>query len=443
MKQILSIIFLIFACVSLNAQLENVIIEKYYISDANDAKDVQYITDNLGNNTDTVILKEGSTTYRIYIQLSSGYVLTKIYGDANHTLKISSTDFFFNNISRGVSFGKDLISSRLQYNTVALDSWLTLGLAARTLSGVLKAEDTDGSIVGGTHNKSGMLVNNDANAGIPLTTSDGLAPLVSSPSIWLQNGIVNSAGDDTTIFGSLKIGKQFVSNNAFLQNSGVSGVNANSNKILIAQLTTKGDISFELNIQLQKSDGSSTTNFVAKRSPLDAAQGNVYSALLSYPQVPLCGCKDPDFIEYNPNFDCNSPDSCKIHIIMGCMDPQACNYDPNANYSIKSLCCYPGLCSDRDISKVCPDLGSILKSGFILYPNPVNSELNLEVTADNKNNVKIEIYNSFGKLISIKNLGTVNGKVTSVFDMSNLENGIYLARFFAGETMESKLFVKN
>lgn len=49
-----------------NAQLQKVIVEKYYISDANDA------TDTLGGG-----LSAGSTTYRIYVDLVPGSILKK------------------------------------------------------------------------------------------------------------------------------------------------------------------------------------------------------------------------------------------------------------------------------------------------------------------------------------------------------------------------------
>ena len=67
--------------------IKKVIVETYYVSDANDA------TDTTGG-----ILESGSKTYRIYIQMKPGCKLTKIYGDNNHKLKIASTANFFNNI---------------------------------------------------------------------------------------------------------------------------------------------------------------------------------------------------------------------------------------------------------------------------------------------------------------------------------------------------------
>jgi hypothetical protein len=445
MKRVLTIISFILVFNSIHAQLKDVTVETYYISDANDTTDIQYIYDADGNITDSVKLEEGSTTYRIYVQLNPGYKLTKIYGDENHTLKISSTANFFNHIDRGVSFGKDLANIRLKENTVALDSWLTLGQATKTNFGVLKTEDNDGSMIGGKNNKDGLLTNADTAAGIPLTAEDGLdSSKITTISGWFDYGIINSQSNaDSTIFGSVKAGKQFISNNAYIQNSGVMGTDSTINRILVAQLTTKGVLSFELNIQVVDTlDLLSPVNIVAKEASTDSAEGNIVSSYLSYP--PVCGCIDPNYLEYSSSYSCSNTDSCKTAIVSGCMDPLACNYDPKANYSIPSLCCYPGSCADRDISVVCPDLGADTTSQIktLLYPNPTVDYINVEVTTDNSE-TRIEVYNSFGRLILNKNLGLVSGTISSQIGLSGLENGLYLVRFFVGNHSESKTFIKN
>ena len=133
---------------NLQAQIENIIVEKYYISDSNDAMD-----------TTGGALEVGSVTYRIYADLMPGTRLRKIYGDANHAFKISSTEIFFNNKADGQSFGKDFSKNRLEENTVALDTWLTIGqiarVASKTYFGVLKINDDDGSFIGGLNNDGG------------------------------------------------------------------------------------------------------------------------------------------------------------------------------------------------------------------------------------------------------------------------------------------------
>jgi hypothetical protein len=453
MKCLLTILTFFFIITSVNAQLDSIIVEKYYISDSKDAAFVQYIYDSDGNIADSVILEAGSVTYRVYVQLTPGSKLTRVYGDVGHSLKFASTANFFNHVDFGASFGKDIKNKNLRKNLVALDTWLTLGQATNVNFGVLKTFDSDGSVVGGTHNDGGLLANNDPAAGIPLTSDDGLATIVNKPSGWYDIGIKDPiSGEDSTIFGSLKAGKQFISNNSYIQTTGVMGVDPNINKILISQLTTKGDISFKLNLQLIDTlNPGVLINFVADTIPGDYVNKTYRSKYLTYPQEKVCGCNNVDYYEYKAGRDCDDATLCKTKLVFGCMDPQACNYDPNANFPGKDkdkikeqLCCYPGLCADRDISLVCPDLDKKkTKSNVILFPNPANDQLSVEITSDNNSESKIEIYNSYGRLVLVKNISVVDGTIISQINLSGLETGMYMAHFFIGGKPESRIFIKN
>jgi hypothetical protein len=131
------------------SQLEKIIVERYYVTDSNDA------TDLIGGG-----VEEGSVTYRIYVDMQPGTILKSIYGDAAHPFDISSTEIFFNNESDGQSFGKDFLKARYQENTVALDTWLTIGQTTRkqgpvTHYGILKYQDDNGSFIGGVNNDGG------------------------------------------------------------------------------------------------------------------------------------------------------------------------------------------------------------------------------------------------------------------------------------------------
>lgn len=159
--------------------------------------------------------------------------------------------------------------SWLGEGTVALDSWLTLGQVTKTgvitNFGVLKNQDTNGSFIGGTNNDGGssvvpggLLLNNDPSISIPLTSADGFLPLDSIPENWGNYGILDQiSNDDSTIFGSLKTDSVFISNNFGIQNSGVEGVDPLKNEILIAQLTTKGELVLEINIEVIDPSGNS------------------------------------------------------------------------------------------------------------------------------------------------------------------------------------------
>jgi hypothetical protein len=430
--------FLFFSIVffggKLHAQVENIIVEKYYISDDSDAAD-----------TTGGKLKQGSITYRVFVDLAPHYKLKKIYGDAKHTLKIISDSVFFNNTDRPMTFGYNCSKSWLKDNTVALDTWLTLGQAIKSTTknyfGVLKSEDGNGSIIGGANHNGGLLVNNDPSAGIPLTTSDGLDTMSFNPTNWFDYGIRDLISQkDSSIFGSLVPGIQFVSNSAALVNDGVMGINPDSNKVLVAQLTTQGKISFELNLEIIDTNGT-LINIVAggpTHSTPQHLNDTILSPYLKYP--PVCGCKDPNFLEYSANYACSISDSCKTHIVFGCMDTLACNYDPNANFNVPLLCCYPGYCNDRNLSVVCPELS---EGRFSLYPNPVQDAMTFEVSSPENTDTKYAIYDSQGKLISEENVSITSGTSLIAIDVSNLESGLYMFRFFVGGHSQNKMFFKN
>ena len=121
---------------SVEAQVKGVIVENYYKADAND------ITDTLAR-----ALMPGAKTYRIYLEVEPGSKLRKIFGDSLHPLVVKSDSVFYNNTDRPSNeFGYELQMSWFEDNPIlALDSWFTLGLAAKGQKGVLKSVDSDGN----------------------------------------------------------------------------------------------------------------------------------------------------------------------------------------------------------------------------------------------------------------------------------------------------------
>ena len=440
---LLTLFFACFAWYNASAQLEKVIVEKYYVSDSND------FTDTSGG-----IVSIGSTTYRIYIDLAPGSILKKIYGDPNHPFEITSTEVFFNNILDGKSFAKDITKVSLEENTVALDSWLTLGQVvkkqgAKTYYGVIKNQDDDGSFIGGINNdggsaliSTGLLVNNDPSCGIPLTSSDGIDTMTVTPLTWFDAGVVDfTSGNDSTIFGSLVPKKEFISTGFELRNSGVTGVNLDSNQIIIAQLTTKGDLSFKLNLEIEQLINGLPTlvKYVAKDTLLVA--GEIFNPFLSYPQS--CGCDDPDFLEYSSSFVCYLEGSCQTPVKIGCMDTLACNYDPAVNINVEELCCYPGFCAGRNIEEVCP---SLMGNDFDvnLYPNPTSGDITMNLISGNACNWNYEVYNTYGSVKLSGSFTTTESELNVVLplDLSNIDLGMYRLKVSNGDLSKHKLFIK-
>ncbi len=436
MKTIIKFIVLfLFIGLNTQAQIQNVIVEKYYIADSIDIA-----------NTDGGHLQPGAVTYRVFIDLANGSKVSKIFADSLHLLKIKSSQPFFNNDTlssfNGGTYGFKINRNDLAISTVGLDSWLTIGAATNKHHGILKSEDNDGTIVGGNNNDQNLLSGTDASAGIPLITQDGLILSTVLATNYQPGGDMPTIGslNDSTIFGS-DTATAFITPNATLQYSGgISGQGPNNN-VLIAQLTTAGQLEFELNITVIDSTGA-LVNYVA--NGVDTTiQSEVYKSfpLLKFP--PQCGCLDPHYIDYNAQNACSDSTKCLTLVKLGCMDTLACNFDADANYSVPEMCCYPGSCNDRDIVFVCPDITSGNRV-MSLYPNPANNDITISL-GGNKNlgETQFLLMNSFGKEILRFSDNVSEGSWTKNISISNIVSGIYVLKCLSQDTIQSQVIIKN
>ena len=399
--------------------IENVRVETYYVSDANDA------TDTIGGG-----LAVGSVTYRIFLDLCDSCSLRAIYGDAGHPLDLTSTALIFNNLDRGKSFGHQVSFNALDENTVALDSWISLGAACNQRLGARKELDTDGSVIGGTNNDGGsangpgLLANADAAAGIPITTEDGLVP-VGQGSALPPNFIVQGLGPDSVLKDSTRASAFHSSDTRIACSTpGVKGATA-ANELLIAQITTTGSLSFHLNVEIERTDGT-VVRYVAKDTLL--TQGETPNGFLTYPQQ--CGCTDPDYLEYDPTAGCDDG-SCATPIVFGCLDPAACNYSSWANFNVPALCCYgPDSCNGLDISIVCPTY--VISEAtdrpwtITIAPNPVGDVLMLRSTRSTSGMTRISIADRIGRAVREVNIAPLPADQPIPLDVHELSSGTYV-----------------
>ena len=436
MKTIIKFIVLfLFIGLNTQAQIQNVIVEKYYVADANDIA-----------NTDGGQLQPGAVTYRVYVDLSAGSKISRMFADSSHLLIFKSSQPFFNNDTlssfNGGTYGFKINRNDLAISTVGLDSWISIGAATNKHHGILKTEDTNGSEVGGNNNDQNLLSNTDPSAGIPLTTQDGLilsSVLVSNYLVGGDLPAINAL-NDSTIFGS-DTATAFISANATLQfNGGLLGQGP-SNNVLIGQFTTAGQLEFELNITVIDSTGA-TINYVASGNDT-VIQNSIYKSLplLKYP--PQCGCLDPNYIEYNAQNACNDSSKCLTLVKLGCMDTLACNFDADANYSVPEMCCYPGYCNDRDIVFVCPDIatGNRIMS---VFPNPTNNDITINLEGgENSDLTQFILMNSFGKeLLNFTDIVS-EGTWSKNISLANLVSGVYILKCLSQDTVQSKVIIKN
>jgi hypothetical protein len=243
LKLIIAVKFFLL-CVFANAQgLENIIVEKYYISDLNDS---------LGSVGD---LPVGSVTYRVWADLLPGYRFQALYGVPTHTLVINTTTAFFNNEDRGATT-PTFTKNQARNNTVMLDSWFSVNGAASNALAIPKTDD-DG--VANAVNLDGLLANTNPLAGIPLTTQDGF-----------YNGtpgavtFVGLSAAQLEVFDAVSnVGNSLITNNASIACLvGSTGADPNENKVLLGQFTTNGTFHFEFNIQIGTPTPGVSENYV-------------------------------------------------------------------------------------------------------------------------------------------------------------------------------------
>lgn len=233
-----------------NAQgLENIIVEKYYVSDANDTS-----VNSIGG-----ILPIGSVTYRIYADMLPGYKFQAAFGIQGHELRIETSTLFFNNEDRGAT-SPTYSKSQAANNTVMLDSWLSVGAACNGNFGILKTLD-DGALNVANSENPQVLQNADPMLGIPLNMQDGLFPGTPEPVITVgistELAIFDNQNDGSNgpVFTTL--------DGSWASLNGSVGPDSMDNKVLIAQITTNGIFSFELNIQIGTPNGG-VEQYVAK-----------------------------------------------------------------------------------------------------------------------------------------------------------------------------------
>jgi hypothetical protein len=253
MKKTSLFVFLFMSFVSTYAQdaLEGIIVEKYYVSTKKD---------NAKKNMSGE-LAVGSTTYRIYVDMAPGCRFMAAYGSPGHPLEIKSSELIFNHIENGAEHPLRIPERTYKKNITILDSWITIGPAGESYMGVLKSEDTLKDFGNVVAFEEGYLLSDKKKMKFSLLERDGFFRTENVPKITFYN--IDSS---VRVLFSETIGNSFlVENGAWASmGKGVSGVDSTgSNTLLIAQITTKGRLSYELNLMIRHADGS-IMKYVAK-----------------------------------------------------------------------------------------------------------------------------------------------------------------------------------
>ncbi|MCF8381708.1 MAG: hypothetical protein K9H49_19190 [Bacteroidales bacterium] len=225
--------------------VENVFVEIYHIAEDETLQD---------SNGQTI--PKGTVTYRIYVDMVEGYKLQAMYGIKDHPLIFKTTTQFYNQVDWGSSIGSEVLNRQIEEYGVALDSWLTMGPASRKHIGVRLSDDTDGTILPFPGFES----------------SDGLLEFPNIPAI-IKYGINLDLFEEEDNQGHF-----YTEDGVLAILGGIQGLDK-QNLVLVAQLTTDGALSFELNFQVNNPD-CGTENYVA-RNP---KSNEIKSEFLIYPK---------------------------------------------------------------------------------------------------------------------------------------------------------------
>jgi hypothetical protein len=237
-KILLGLALLFMGFIAYSQGLEGLSVEKYYTANAADATE-------FGMPTGTVI-------WRFYVDLEPGYELNSVFGDENHELYIetytSGGKFWNSSFAAGVYKGEGIVFNTALagvpgYYGLFLDSWIAFSKATNDKEGVLKPEDTDGSILTGQFNTPA------------LDATDGMIAARSLPAM-TDLGIDASAISQLSASG-LSTGNRFAtSTGAWNILGGIQGPTTD-NKVLIAQIaSTDGNLKYEFALTLNDPSGA-------------------------------------------------------------------------------------------------------------------------------------------------------------------------------------------
>ena len=234
--------------------LQGIVVEKYYSTDAADGANA------LAEGSITT-LNTGTTVYRVYVDMAAGYKYSQIFGSNANNLKVNTTTNFYNDPNYGVTINPGTVSvNNIKKNTMMIDSWFTTGGVAVGKVGVLKSEDTDGSL----GNTQGILANNAGGCfGLPINGSgaqDGF--VASTTSTYLVPNALGLASSLACLEGTTPGNSITITNGAIAALGGIVGATS-SNMVLIGQFTTDGVFTFELNLQLVNIATGLAENYVA------------------------------------------------------------------------------------------------------------------------------------------------------------------------------------
>ena len=84
-------------------------------------------------------------------------------------------------------------------------------------------------------------------------------------------------------------------------------------------------------------------------------------------------------------------------------------------------------------------LEDIFSEGFLVYPNPTNSDITIEFESSNTSEIKIGVYNTLGQEIFNKEISSFSGKFKEKINLGDYSEGVYIVNIISDT---GKLYTK-
>ncbi|MBL7984262.1 MAG: hypothetical protein JNM91_04655, partial [Flavobacteriales bacterium] len=282
--------------------LEGIIVEEYYTLTAADAA---YLS-----GVGTYPINAGAKVYRIYVDMAPNYKLNTVNGSplpvgggpSPNPLDFTTTTTFWNEDG----FGSEVPPQSARFDDGAsFDSYITIGTTGRSGGaagcgtntqqvGTLKTADTNGNLT-----LCSVYEGFPSGAGTPDGNIPGTVPaLTYNLGGLIDFSALTANGSSFTVVGDAW---------ATLPNG--TGVDpTGTNRVLIAQLTTDGTLTFHINVQLQAPGGALET-YVWNQ----AGSGEQVKTFLTFPAPPAPDCLGVLGGPAVPGTACNDNNACTLN----------------------------------------------------------------------------------------------------------------------------------
>jgi hypothetical protein len=231
------ILFVPFSSIFSQAGLKEVFIEEFYTLNKADLQK--------GNLTG--VTSKGLVCYRIYVLLDSGYTLQAVYGLPEHPAFIKSTADFYNHPGIGNTYPNIIPDKSLKKNLSYLDSWLSMGACAESFFGVpLRYQEKPLPVV----------IDWDKNYFSNLKGRDSDFSFRDAPGMYYLDSLpvptmYNIDEQVKALWSETKSAEFIMTDGAWAcMGKGAKAPAKLPNAILIAQITTSGKLSYQLNLQI-------------------------------------------------------------------------------------------------------------------------------------------------------------------------------------------------